>query len=326
MDELRAITVFARAAAAGSFQRAAVDLAITPQAVSKTVAQLEEHLGVRLFHRSTRRSTLTAEGLAFLEDVQPGLAALAGAVGRARSATEQVRGTIRLTGAHSSRKVLAAPIAEFAALHPQVQFDLLMDDGFTDIVAAQIDVGFRAGHEPGGTVIVRRLFGVQQILCAAPAYLADHGEPHSLAELARHRCTGFRQRETGRLLPWELMVDGELQRLDMPVRFCANDPEAELDAVLAGMGIGLIDSINAAADLRAGRLRPLLPQHRSEHLGFYIYYPQRDAMPRRVRAFIDFMVQRLQGSRAFVLDESELAGQTAAIRRTADPGAAEESV
>jgi DNA-binding transcriptional LysR family regulator len=299
MDELRAITVFVRAAAAGSFQRVAVEMAISPQAVSKAIAQLERHLGVRLFHRTTRQNSLTAEGLAFLETVQPGLDAIAGAIGRARAATEEIEGPLRITAAHSARKVIAEPIAAFGLRHPGVRFDLVMDNGFTDIVTEQIDVGFRAGREPTGQVIARRLFSVQQVLCAAPAYLAAHGTPKSLAQLAAHRCSGFRERATGRLQPWELMVDGELRRIEIAASVCSNDPEAEVDALIAGMGIGLIDGINAAAAVHDGRLVLLLPAHRSEHLGFYIYYAERSNMPRRVRAFIDFIVERLSASRAF---------------------------
>ncbi|MBX3607322.1 MAG: LysR family transcriptional regulator [Piscinibacter sp.] len=321
MDHFRAITLFERAAAAGSFQRVAVELAISPQAVGKAVRQLETHLGVRLFHRTTRSNSLTAEGRAFLEAVRPGLATIAAAVGQVRATTEQIEGPIRITAAHSARKVLTGPLAEFNARYPQVRFDLLMDDGFTDIAAAQIDVGFRAGGEPTGQLIARRLFGVQEVLCASPAYLVRHGLPRSLGELAAHRCTGFRQRESGRLLPWQLMIDGELRRLDVAVAFCANDPEAELDAVLAGMGIGLIDGINAAAALRDGRLQAVLTEHAVDRLGFYVYYAQRTAMPRRVRAFIDFIVERLQGSEAFRLRPQDLArtprqrGRTAGTRR-----------
>jgi DNA-binding transcriptional LysR family regulator len=314
MDEFRAITIFVRAADAPSFNQAAVDLAISPQAVSKTIRQLEQQLGVRLFHRTTRQNSLTAEGLSFLESVRPGLDVIAGAMGRARAATEGVEGPLRITAASSARKVLTPLIAEFNALHPQVQLDVLMDDGFTDIVAQKIDVGFRSGLEPTGQVIARRLFAVQQMVCAAPAYLAQHGAPATLAELSRHRCTGFRHSQTGRLLPWELMVDGELRQFNLPASFCTNDPEAELDAVMAGLGLGLIDSINAAAPIRAGHLVPLLPAHRSENLGFYIYYAQRSNMPRRVRAFIDFAVQQLSGSKAFWLSATELERRPAAAK------------
>ena len=107
------------------------------------------------------------------------------------------------------------------------------------------------------------------------------------------------------------MVDGELRRFDVPASFCTNDPEAEVDAVVTGMGIDLLDSINAAADIRAGCLTPLLTAHRSEQLGFYIFYAQRDSMPLRLRAFIDFMVERLRGSQTFRLDAAELRAQRA---------------
>lgn len=318
MDELKAITLFVRASDAGSFQRAASELGVSPQAVSKGVAQLERHLGVRLFHRTTRQNSLTAEGLAFLEQVRPGLSSLQSALAGTRQAKDEVAGPLRVTAAPSARKVLHRHLADFSQQHPAVQIDMLMSNPYTDLVAAQVDVGFRSGAAPSMQVVSRQLFVVQQIICAAPAYLQRHGRPRNLAELQGHRCTGFRSSETGRLLPWEVMVGGELQRLNIAPVFCADDPECELDAVLAGCGIGLIDSINAAAEIRLGRLVPLLPEHRSEHMGFHLYYPQRTHMPRRVRRFIDFMAERLRDSREFVLDEPEL--RQAAQRRPARRG------
>jgi DNA-binding transcriptional LysR family regulator len=299
MDEYRAITIFARAAEVGTFQQAALDMAITPQAVSKIISQLEGRLGVRLFHRTTRQNSLTAEGLVFLESVRPGLDVIANAVGRLRAATEAIEGLLRVTAAPSARKVLMQPIAEFNEQYPKVQFDLQLSDGFTDIVSEKIDVGFRSGLEPTGQLIARRLFPVQQVICASPDYLARHGSPTNLADLQQHRCTGFRNSQTGRLMPWELVIDGELRRYNTLVSFCSNDSEAEMEAVMSGMGIGLIDSINAAAEILAGRLVVLLPAHRSDNLGFYIYYAQRTNMPNRVRLFIDFMVRKLQGTTAF---------------------------
>ncbi len=306
MDEFKAITVFAKAADAKTFHQAAVDLGISPQAVSKMIRQLEQHLGVRLFHRTTRQTSLTAEGRSFLESVRPGLDMITGAMGQVRSATERIEGPVRISAALSARKVLLQPMAQFNALYPQVQFDLLLDDSFTDAVVDRIDVGFRSGSQPSGNLIARRLFGVQQIVCASPDYIAQHGAPQSLADLGQHRCTGFRNGATGKLQPWELMVDGELRRLNMQTSFCSNDVEGEMAAVMAGMGIGLIDSINAAAEIRAGRLVPLLVEHLSENLAFTMYYPQRTPMPSRVRAFIDFMLQALGRSKVFSFDAAEL--------------------
>jgi DNA-binding transcriptional LysR family regulator len=306
MDEFKAITVFARAADARTFHQAAIDLGISPQAVSKMIKQLEHQLGVRLFHRTTRQTSLTAEGRSFLESVQPGLDMISGAMSQVRTATEAIKGPVRISAALSARKVLLEPLAQFNALYPEVQFDLLLDDSFTDAVVDRIDVGFRSGAQPGGNLIARRLFGVQQIVCASPGYIAQYGAPQSLAALGQHRCTGFRNVATGRLQPWELMVDGELRRLNMPASFCSNDVEGEMAAVMAGVGIGLIDSINAAAEIRAGRLMPLLTEHHSDNLAFSMYYPQRVPMPRRLRAFIDFMLQALGDSKMFRLEMAEL--------------------
>jgi len=302
MDALRAITLFVRAAASGSFQRAAVDQAISPQAVSKAIRQLEAHLGLRLFHRTTRRSSLTAEGLAFLESVEPALDLIHRAVSRARAQTEAVEGVLRITAPVAARRALAQPIAEFAVRHRNLSIELVVEDAFTDIVAAKIDVGFRLGAAPSGQVIARRLLTVQQMMCAAPTYVARHGMPTTLAELVRHRCTRFRVTTTGRLSSWDLTVDDELRTVEMPAAFVANDVDAELDAVRAGLGIGLIDSLNGAADVRAGCLLPVLPALRGTEFGLYVYYAERTHLPRRVRAFVDFIVERLRGSTVFSFD------------------------
>lgn len=315
MNELKAITAFAHAADAKSFNQAAVDLGVSPQAVSKMIRQLERQLGVRLFHRTTRQSSLTVEGLRFLESVRPGLDVVTSAMEQIRASTEATEGPIRISAARSARKVLVPVLAEFNALYPKVSFDLFLDDAFTDNVIEKIDVGFRSGLAPTSQLIVRRLFAIQQVVCASPGYLAEHGAPRTLSELRQHRCTGFRHHETGRLFPWELNVDGALQSFNIAASFFTNDPEAEVDAVVAGMGIGLLDSINAAADIRAGRLLPLLVEHHSDNMAFYLYYAQRSPMPRRVRTFIDFAMSRLSGSKEFQLDAADL-NTTASRRKT----------
>ena len=306
MNELRAIAVFAQAAQSASFNQVAVELGVSPQAVSKMIRQLERQLGVRLFYRTTRQRSLTDDGRRFFESVKPGLDTVAAAMAQARAGTEAIAGPLRISAARSARKVLIPVLAEFSALHPAVSVELVLDDAYTDGVVERIDVGFRSGQAPQGQLIVRRLFAIQQIVCAAPAYLARNGAPAGIAALHGHRCSGFRLRESGRLSPWQLTVDDELRRFDLAADFVTNDPEAEVDAVVAGMGIGLLDSINAAADLRAGRLVPLLIDQRSDNLAFWLYYAQRTPMPRRVRAFIDLVLARLRGARDFQFAAAEL--------------------
>ncbi|HSI48699.1 MAG TPA: LysR family transcriptional regulator [Ideonella sp.] len=307
MDELRALSTFVRAAELGSFNQAALAQGSSPQAVSKTVRQLEQHLGVRLFHRTTRKSALTEEGQRLFDAVRGNLDGLAAALAQARNAVRDDEGLIRVSaGGAVGRKVLVPLLAAFCELHPAIEFDLLLEDGLTDSVSERIDVGFRAGSEPSAQVIARRLFTIQQIVCASPAYLAQHGAPKKPTDLLQHRCTGYRQPGTGRPFLWEFSVKGETVFETVPAMLCSNDPEAEMRAVVAGLGIGQIDSINAAAPIRAGQLVPLLTGQLSERMGLYLYYAQRTQMPGRVRRFIDFAVDRLKDSTDFNLPLAEL--------------------
>jgi DNA-binding transcriptional LysR family regulator len=309
MDEWRAITTFVRVADCGSFNRAAAAQGTTPQAVSKSIRQLEEHLGVRLFHRTTRSNSLTHEGERLYAEVRPNLDGMAAAIGRARSAARDEEGVIRISaGSSAGRKVVMPLLAAYAAAHPAVQFDLVFEDRATDHVAERIDVGFQAGNAPRAQVVARRLFAIQQIVCASPAYLAEHGAPRRLADLPAHRCTGYRQLGTGQPVPWEFDVKGEIVSQPMSPFLRCSDPEAEMQAVIDGLGIGQIDSINAAAPLRAGLLVPLLTRHVSDRMGFHIYYAQRKNMPARVRSLIDFAVERLKDSKQFHLPLAELRG------------------
>jgi len=300
LDELRALSTFIRAAELGSFNRAAHAQGTTPQAVSKAIRQLETHLGVRLFHRTTRKSSLTEEGQRLLDSVGQSLSGLTSALARVKDAAREDAGTIRISaGGAVARKVLMPVLAEFHRAHPGITFDLVLEDRITDTVAERIDVGFKAGNAPTAQVVSRRLFPVQLVTCASPAYLAAHGVPGQISDLAHHRCVAYRQPGTGRPMPWEFLVKGETVFEAVPHVVCCSDPDAEMQAVLQGMGVGQIDSINATASLRAGELVPLLVSHTSDRMGLYLFYAQRTDMPGRVRHFIDFAVERLRGGPQF---------------------------
>lgn len=307
VDELRAIATFIRAAELGSFHRAAQAQGTSPQAVSKNVRQLEQHLGVRLFHRTTRKSSLTEEGQRLLESVRESMEGLTGAIERARRAALGDEGLIRIgAGGAVGRKVLMPLLAEFQRRHPGVAFDLVLEDRPTDAVVERIDLGFKAGNPPTAQVVSRALFPIQLIACATPAYLAAHGVPTTLADLSAHRCVGYRQPGSGRPMPWEFLVKGETVYQTMAFAVCCSEPEAEMQAVLEGMGIGQIDSINATEPIRRGALVPLLVRHTSHRMGLHLYYAQRRDMPARVRQFIDFAVERLRGGDGFHLPVTEL--------------------
>ncbi len=202
INELRSIATFAKAAELGSLRKAAAAQGLTPQAASQALAQLEQHLGVRLFHRTTRRLSLTDEGLQFLETARPSLVGLQRALQTARRAKDDVAGPLRIVGPRSTfRPVIAPLLDEFCRLHPDVQPDVQLDDRIGNWVEDRVDVGFRVGVSADEGVIARRLFPLQLVICAAPAYLARHGAPDRLEELASHRCSTFRHPGTARSCP-----------------------------------------------------------------------------------------------------------------------------
>jgi DNA-binding transcriptional LysR family regulator len=307
MNEVRAISIFVRAAAAGSLRKAAVDQGISPQAASHAVMQLEKSLGVRLFHRTTRKLSLTEEGQRLLHSVEPALATLSSAIDDARRAKDEVAGPLRVSAPMAlGRAVLWPSVLEFAALYPDVQLDVRFDDHFTDLVSDRADVGFRGGSPPSGGTIARRLLPIQLIVCASPAYIERHGQPSTVDELDAHRCTGYRRANTGKQAPWEFLIGNEIVYRDVAASLCANDIDAETDAVLAGLAIGQLGSFSAVSHIRSKRLVPLLTQHVTQRESIYIYYRHRTEQPLRVRTFIDFMIGRLADNQAYFLEPAEL--------------------
>lgn len=307
MNEIRAITTFVRAAALGSLRRAAVDQGISPQAASHAVMQLEKSLGVRLFHRTTRKLSLTEEGQRLFESANPALATLTSALDEARRSTEAVSGPLRVSAPRAiGMPVLWEAFEAFQRRYPEVQLDVQFDDRFTDLVSERADVGFRGGPPPSGGSIARKLVPIQLIVCAAPDYLARHGTPRNIDELAQHRCTGYRRANTGKLAQWAFQVGDETVWRDVPAVINVNDTEMETQAVISGLGIGQLGSFNAVAHIRAGRLVPLFTEHLVDYGAIYIYYGHRTEQPLRVRIFIDFMVERLADNPLFFLDRGAL--------------------
>ena len=306
-NELRAISTFVKAAELGSLRQAAGAQAITPQAASQALAQLEAHLGVRLFHRTTRSLSLTEEGSQFLAAAQPGLASLHRALHSARRGREAIAGPLRIVAPRATMLQLLWPVLEeFCKSHPEVEPDVQLDDRIGNWVDDRVDVGFRAGPPPEEGVIARRLLPLQLVVCAAPAYIARHGAPRCIDDLAHHRCSGFRHPASGKVMPWEFKVGEEIVSRSMATTLHTNDVDLEARAVVAGEAIGQLLGVTAAPLVRSGQLVPLLTEHVTDHLGLYVYYGSRVSQPARVRAFIDLTVQRIAGNTQLFLQPHEL--------------------
>jgi DNA-binding transcriptional LysR family regulator len=183
-------------------------------------------------------------------------------------------------------------------------------------VHERADVGFRIGAPPEEGLIARKLFPVQLIICAAPAYLEHYGAPRDLDALPAHRCSVFRHPATGEVLPWFLKVDGEVVRRDLPPALSTNDIEIELQAVLDGQVIAQLSSISSAHHIRAGRIVPLLTQHITDHMSVTLFYGSRRAQPARVRKFIDFAVEHLTDNPDYVLKATELKSLSSTVLRS----------
>lgn len=308
LNQLRFIEIFINAVEQGSLRRAAAVQGISPQAASHALAQLEKQLGVRLLHRTTRHIALTQEGQQFLDVTRPALMALERAAQGVQATRDEIAGTLRIVGPRTIfLPVLWSLVDAFCTRHPEVQPDVTLDDQVSNWVTSRIDVGFRIARAPEEGVIARRLFPLQLIVCASPAYLAAHGAPQSIEDLSSHRCSVFRHSGTGRVLPWYFKVDGEVVSRDLPPSLSTNIAELEVEATLSGQVIGLLTGVSAAAHIRSGRLVPLLTSHVTDDLSIYMYYGSRNAQPRRVRAFIDLAIERLADSPAYVLSAKELA-------------------
>ncbi|MCC2676901.1 MAG: LysR family transcriptional regulator, partial [Ramlibacter sp.] len=276
INELRSITTFAKTAELGSLRKAALSQGMTPQAASQALAQLEQHLGVRLFHRTTRSMSLTDEGRQFLEAALPALSGLQRALEITRRAKDEIAGPLRIVGPHSVfGPVLWPLVREFCTRYPEVQPDVQLDDRIGNWVEDRVDVGFRIGLSAAENVIARRLFPLQLIICAAPEYLEKYGAPDNLAALHGHRCSVFRHPASGKILPWRVKVDDQAVDQHVVPALCVNDETLETEAVLAGQVLGSLTGEAAAPHIRAGRLVPLLTEHVEDQASAFVYYGSR---------------------------------------------------
>lgn len=307
INELRSVSTFIKAAELGSLRKAALELDISPQAASKALAQLEKHLEVRLFHRTTRVMSLTDAGQRLLEDVQPALLGVQRALKKARTTKDEFAGPLRIAGPRTTFQPILWPlIEEFCERYPDIQPDVLLEDRVGNWVEDRIDVGFRLGPSPHEGVIARRLFPLQLVICGAPAYFEHYGVPDSLAALSTHRCSVFRHPATGKLAPWHVKLDDQLVEQPVVPAIISNDEVLELQAVVSGKVLGQLAGATAAPYIRSGQLVPVLLDHMPDNASYFVYFGSRTSQPARARAFVDLAVKRLTDCPKYVLTSKEL--------------------
>ena len=292
LDGLLAFTAVARQ---GSFTTAAALLEVTPSAISQTVRQLEERLGVRLLHRTTRSVRLTEAGEQFLARVAPAVAEITQAAAELDEYRGGASGVLRLNMAHIAYAACVRPLLPgFLARHPAIKVELDLDDGFVDIVAGGFDAGVRLGESVQLDMVTVPLTRQERMcMVASPAYAARRGLPGSIEDLQRHDCIRFRFRKSQAIYRWEVLRDGQLIEVEVGGPLTVSSSVEMAAAALDGIGIAYVFVRQVEADLAAGRLLPVLPDCWPTFTGFHLYYPTRRQMPAKLRAFIDYCAAQL---------------------------------
>lgn len=291
MVDLNHVVLFARVAEAGSFSAAARKLGMPKATVSRNVAQLEQSLGARLLHRTTRRVELTALGRVYYEEAAQGLSALESARERIAAAQSEPSGTLRITApiAFGTRSLIGW-IAQFLAAFAKVRIELKLTDAAVDPIEERVDVAFRTGRLPNSSLIARNLGTSRLVLLASPAYLRLRGVPRRIEDLRRHDCIVF-----GPSLDTEVWrLHGPNGWRDVPVsgRIRVDGSYAEIQAALAGLGIALLPIAPLADDLRTGRLQQVLSSYGNDGGALHAVYASNRHMPVALRAFLDFVAAR----------------------------------
>jgi DNA-binding transcriptional LysR family regulator len=287
MDRLDAMQTFVTVVTEGSFTRAAERLAISPQLVSKYVSQLEQHLGVRLLNRTTRRIHLTEAGTAYLQRAQQVLAEIDDMESQLGDLQTQARGLLRISAPVSfAIRHLAPLLNDFQRAHPAVGIDLQLNDRKVDIVEEGFDIAMRIGRLKSSSLIAKRIAPVRLVMCASPDYLEAHGTPERPQELDEHRYLRYSYMEESRepLFKW-LQRDGDSEVSGMT----SNNGDVLVEAAIAGAGIALQPTFISGSAISEGKLRVVLPEHEPEPLGLYAVYAHRQLLASKVRHFVDFM-------------------------------------
>lgn len=295
MDKFGDMQTFVRVVEAGSISAAAEHLGIAKSAVSRRLSELESRLRVQLLRRTTRRLNLTDTGRSYYERSLQILADVEEAESTVSQAHCELRGRLRVAAPLSFGLLHLGPaITEFMQQHPQVLFDLDFNDRQVDLLAEEIDVAVRIARLEDSSLVARRIWTSHLVLCASPAYLAKHGTPTALADLAEHQAFFYSNLPDPAVLRLQ-DADGREQRVRLRERMRSNNGEFMRDAAVAGEGILLSPSFIVHDALRRGELVALLTDYHAEPLHAYALYPQTRHLSLRVRAFVDFLAERFAG-------------------------------
>src|SRR5476649_242460 len=284
MENLSSLAVFVQVAESRSFVLAGRLLGISASAVGKNIARLEARLRVRLFHRSTRSITLTAEGLMFLERSRRILNELEAAEVEFSQIKEVPRGRLRVSLPLVSSLVLPV-LGDFMQQYPDIELDLDFTDRVVDVVEEGFDAVVRTGQLNDSRLSMRKLGKFRHLLVGSPAYFAEYGWPREPQDLLTHRCLHFRYPNSGKLEPWPVPAHVDVA---LPVSMVCNNIETRLCFSVQGLGITCLPDFSVRKELARGQLVTVLDEHVERSADFFILWPSGGYMTTKLRVFIDF--------------------------------------
>ncbi|MEI2300655.1 LysR family transcriptional regulator [Ensifer sp. MJa1] len=294
MSYLSGISVFVEAADAGGFSAAAERLNLSRSAVGKTVAKLEQRLGVRLFHRTTRTQSLTDEGKLFYENCLRALSEIRAGEALLESGKQEIQGRLRISmPVHFGRQCVMPLLSELLRLHPRLEFDLNFSDRNVDLVEDGFDLAIRTGPlRDDPELMTRKIADQRMTVCASPAYIALNGAPGTIEDLMKHQAILYRR--SGQPLAWSFPVSaGQPRTITPPARLRLDDLTSIADAAADSFGIAWLPCWLVGSRIASGSLVRLLTNTPARSYGAYVVWPKTQYMPPKLRLLIDILAARL---------------------------------
>lgn len=287
-----AIPVFVAVVEAGSFSLASERLRMTKSAVSKRISGLEDNLGTRLFHRSTRKLTLTESGEQFSDYARNAVYIAQQGIDTATLHQDSPKGTLKINAPMTfSRLYLAPHLKEFLDLYPDIKVILSMDDRVVDMIEGAYDVGIRIGELKDSTLVARKITKCNSVVCAAPEYLKSSGIPNTPYDLKEHNCIYYSLYQAG--VEWTFFKEGVKFKVEPTGNLIVNNSDVICEMLLQGLGICQMPTFIVKEHLRTGQLIEVLTDFRLPSHNIFAVYPERRHTPVKVKVFIDFIEQKL---------------------------------
>ena len=269
------------------------ELNLTPPAVTKRLATLEQRLGVRLVNRTTRRLSLTNEGEIYLVQASRILTDIREMEELVSSSRATPRGLLRVNAPLGFGRTTLAPLmSAFAQQYPEIEIQLELTDRPIDLVEQGVDLAIRFGELPDTRLTARRILANRRFLCASPTYLAQHGQPQTLADLSHHRCILHRQNDEAYGI-WRFTRNRKTEVVKVHGALSSNDGDIVLGWALDGHGLLIRSEWDVAKYIDSGRMQIVLPDYLPPAADLFVFYPSRRNLSARVRTFIDFLVARI---------------------------------